>query len=123
MAAQAGFEERYIWCIPDICCFENHKIVVYYALAKCCVSRQDAPGNIRRRMPEPIPVIILGRLAVDDHHWQGTGIGAGLLKDAVARSLLVAQHVEVRALLVHALDDKAKGFTQPMDLKSRLLIQ
>jgi len=60
-------------------------------------------------MPEPIPLIVLGRLAVD-FRWQSTGIGAGLLKDAVTRSLLVAKQVGVRALLVHAIGEKAKGF-------------
>jgi GNAT superfamily N-acetyltransferase len=60
-------------------------------------------------MPDPIPVVVLGRLAVD-LNWQGRGIGPGLLKDAVTRALSVSQEVGVRALLVHALNENAKSF-------------
>lgn len=60
-------------------------------------------------MPDPIPVMVLGRLAVDQQ-WQHAGLGRGLLKDAVLRSLLVSQHTGVRALLVHALSEDAKRF-------------
>lgn len=98
----SGASRTYVVC-------DNQDVVGYYVLATGSVSRQQAPGNIRRRMPEPIPVIVLGRLAVDCR-WQKSGIGSGLLKDAVARSLSVSQQVGVRALLVHALDEDAKGF-------------
>lgn len=60
-------------------------------------------------MPEPIPVMILGRLAVD-HQWQGQRIGMGMLKDAVMRALMVAEQAGIRALLVHALSEDAKRF-------------
>ena len=60
-------------------------------------------------MPEPIPVMVLGRLAVD-LRWQGSGLGSGLLRDAVLRSYTVSKHVGVRALLVHALSENAKEF-------------
>lgn len=100
--AVSGASKTYVVC-------DSLGVVGYYALATGSVSRQQASGNIRRKMPEPIPVIVLGRLAVD-HNWQGSGIGSGLLKDAVVRSLLVGQQVGVRALLVHALDEEAKGF-------------
>ncbi len=100
--AVSGASKTYVVC-------NSQEVIGYYALATGSISRQQAPGNIRRRMPEPIPVIVLGRLAVA-LNWQGSGVGPGLLKDAVARSLSVAQQVGVRALLVHALDMKAKGF-------------
>jgi len=60
-------------------------------------------------MPQPIPVIVLGRLAAD-RRWSGKGIGAGLLKDAVLRSLQVTQEIAGRALLVHAISEPARRF-------------
>jgi len=62
-------------------------------------------------MPDPIPVMVLGRLAVDVH-WQGKRIGIGMLKDAIQRTIIVAEQAGIRALLVHALSDKAKSFYQ-----------
>jgi len=73
------------------------------------VSQADAPGRIRRNMPDPIPVIVLGRLAVHAD-WVGQGIGQGLLKDAVLRSLQACEQIGARALLCHAIDDAAKAF-------------
>ncbi len=60
-------------------------------------------------MPDPIPVMVLGRLAVDAN-WQGKHIGIGMLKDAIQRTFIVAEQAGIRALLVHALSDKAKSF-------------
>lgn len=60
-------------------------------------------------MPEPIPVMVLGRLAVD-RKWQGGGLGSGLLRDALLRTYNVSKQVGVRALLVHALSEEAKNF-------------
>ncbi len=88
----------------------NEKEVVgYYALATGSVIRQQAPGKIKRKMPDPIPVMVLGRLAVD-RKWQGAGLGSGLLRDASLRTFNVSKQVGVRALLVHALSEGAKGF-------------
>jgi len=87
----------------------DRRVIGYYALATGSIRHSDAPGNIRRNMPDPIPVMVLGRLAVDKQ-WQHAGLGRGLLKDAVLRSLSVSQHAGVRALLVHALSDEAKSF-------------
>jgi predicted N-acetyltransferase YhbS len=64
---------------------------------------------MRRNMPDPIPVMVLGRLAVDQT-WQGAGLGRGLLRDAVLRTLTVSRHAGVKALLVHAISDEAKRF-------------
>lgn len=71
--------------------------------------RQQAPGKIKRKMPDPIPVLVLGRLAVD-REWQGSGLGSGLLRDALLRTYNVSKQVGIRALLVHALSDEAKNF-------------
>jgi len=88
---------------------QDKQVVGYYALATGSVEHRDAPGKIRRNMPEPIPVMVLGRLAVDQQ-WQHAGLGRGLLKDALLRSLSVSKHAGVKALLVYALSGDAKKF-------------
>jgi GNAT superfamily N-acetyltransferase len=85
------------------------RVVGYYALANGAVSAADAPGRVRRNLPDPIPVMIIGRLAVD-RGWQGRGIASGLLKDATLRTLQAAGIAGIRAILVHALSDDAKRF-------------
>lgn len=87
----------------------DEQVVGYYALATGSVEHRDAPGKLRRNMPDPIPMMVLGRLAVDQQ-WQRAGIGRGLLKDAVLRSVSVSQQAGVRALLVHVLSEDAKTF-------------
>lgn len=84
-------------------------VVGYYALAAGAVSHMEASGGVRRNMPDPIPVIVLGRLAVHSD-WTGQGIGVGLLKDAVLRALRLSQEMGIRAMLCHALTEDAKGF-------------
>ncbi len=81
----------------------------YYALVASAVELDVAPGAVRRNMPDPIPVILLGRLAVDQEH-QRTGLGASLLQDAILRVTGVAESVGVGALLVHAIDENAAEF-------------
>ncbi len=88
---------------------QNNNVVGFYALAAGSVSHQFVSGGLRRNMPDPIPVVVLGRLAIDLTH-QGQQLGAALLKDSVLRASAVSQQVEVKALLVHALNDKAKAF-------------
>lgn len=88
---------------------DGDAVIGYYALAAGSVGRAAAPGGIRRNMPDPIPAIVLGRLAVH-RDWGGRGIGAGLLKDAVLRTLRVSQELGIRAMLCHAIDDSAKRF-------------
>jgi GNAT superfamily N-acetyltransferase len=60
-------------------------------------------------MPDPIPAIVLGRLAVDKSS-HGQGVGTGLLRDAVQRTLQAAEVAGIRAILVHAISDAAKRF-------------
>ena len=88
---------------------ESQLVMGYYALAAGAVHQQDATRSIRQNMPDPIPVMVLARLAVDIRT-QGMQLGAGLLRDAVDRSLAVAKNTGVRALLVHALHERAKQF-------------
>ena len=85
------------------------RVVGYYALATGAVAQQQATGKVRRNMPEPIPVMVIGRLAVDREH-QGRGFGSALLKDALLRTLNAASIVGIRAILLHAISDEAKRF-------------
>ncbi len=88
---------------------QESRVYGYYAMAAGAVSHQMATGGVRRNMPEPIPVMVLARLAVD-HRAQGIKLGGALLQDAVNRALVVSQNTGVRALLVHSLHDRAKSF-------------
>lgn len=89
---------------------DNRKRVIgYYALSAGAVAHRDSTGAVRRNMPDPIPVIVLARLAVD-RNAHGKQLGGALLRDAVSRALSVSENAGVRALLVHALHEKAKAF-------------
>ena len=83
--------------------------VAYYALAAGGIASNEAPGRVRRNMPDPIPVFVLGRLAVDRSE-QGRGLGSVLLRDAVLRTHQAAQHGGIAGVLVHAISDEAKRF-------------
>lgn len=85
------------------------RVYGYYAMAAGAVSHGEATGGVRRNMPDPVPVMVLARLAVD-RRAQGIKLGAALLQDAVNRAVAVSQNAGVRALLVHAIDDRAKQF-------------
>ncbi len=87
------------------------RVVGYYALAAGAVEQISAPGRVRRNMPDPVPVMVLGRLAVD-REYQGRGIGEGLLRDAILRTLQAAEFGGIRAILVHAISDDAKRFDE-----------
>lgn len=91
-------------------CVEK-RVVGYYSLAVGAVAHTGAPGRVKRNTPDPIPVMVLGRLAVDSN-FQGRGIGSGLLRDAVLRTVQAAEIAGIRAILVHALSDAAKRFYQ-----------
>ena len=88
---------------------QEQQVVGYYALAAGAVAHQLATSGVRRNMPDPIPVLVLARLAVD-YRAQGRQLGAALLQDAVQRAVAVSQNAGVRALLVHALHERAKQF-------------
>lgn len=88
---------------------DSSQVVAYYAMAAGAVSHKEASGRIRRNMPDPVPVMVLARLAVNQRY-QGHKLGAAMLQDAVRRSLAVAQSAGVRALLVHALNESSRQF-------------
>lgn len=88
---------------------EGNRVFGYYALAAGSVQRAHARGGVRRNMPDPIPAIVLGRLAID-LRWQGRGLGVDLLQDAVLRALRASTEIGARVLLCHAINAKAKAF-------------
>jgi GNAT superfamily N-acetyltransferase len=98
----SGASRIYVVCRGDV-------VVGYYALAAGAVERDEAPSKVRRNMPTPVPVIVLGRLAVTRGE-QGNGIGAALLRDALLRVLNASKEIGAAAVLVHALNDRAKTF-------------
>ncbi|HXV60100.1 MAG TPA: GNAT family N-acetyltransferase [Vicinamibacteria bacterium] len=100
---QAGASRTYVVCAA------NQKVVGYYALASGSVAAHAATGRTRRNMPDPVPVMVLGRLAVDETH-QGRGMGRALLRDAILRTLQAAEIGGIRAILVHAISEDAKRF-------------
>jgi GNAT superfamily N-acetyltransferase len=99
---------------------ETSRVVGYYALAAGGVSHELATSGVRRNMPDPVPVLVLGRLAVD-RSTQGTRLGSALLQDAVVRAAAVAENAGVRALLVHALHDRAKTFYEHYGFQPSLI--
>lgn len=109
-----------------VVCAEN-EVVGFYSLSAGAVTHERAPSSIRRNMPDPVPVFLLGRLAVHQQ-WSGLGIGAGLLKDALLRSLGASKTIGARALLCHALTESARHFylkhgfiESPVDPKTLML--
>jgi len=87
----------------------NQSVIAYFSLSNGHVTRAATPGLISRNMPGPIPVIIMGRLAVHIEY-QHRGLGADFLRDAFLRARKASEISAARALLIHALNDKAKQF-------------
>jgi GNAT superfamily N-acetyltransferase len=98
----------------------DHRVIGYYSLAAGSVLHAIATGKIRRNMPDPVPVVLLGRLAVD-RHWQGKGLAADLLSDAVLRILGAAETIGVRAILVHAISAAAKSFYEKHGFRASVI--
>lgn len=96
---------------------QGSRVYGYFAMAASVVSHQMATSSVRRNMPDPVPVMVLARLAVD-HRGQGIKLGASLLQDAVNRAVVVSQNAGVRALLVHTLHDRAKEFYERYGFQS-----
>jgi GNAT superfamily N-acetyltransferase len=99
---QSGASRTYVVCA-------GQQVAGYYALAVGAVAHVEAPGRVRRNMPDPVPVMIVGRLAVHKD-FQGRKIGPGLLRDAVVRTLQAAEIAGIRAILVHAVSERARQF-------------
>jgi GNAT superfamily N-acetyltransferase len=88
---------------------EAKRVIGYYALASGVVTVASAPGRFRRNMPNPIPVAVLARLAVD-RDWHGQGIGRALFRDAASRVAQAAETIGIRGIVVHAISEEAKNF-------------
>lgn len=99
---ESGASRSYVVCA-------GRQVVGYYALAAGAVAHANAPGRVRRNTPNPVPVMVIGRLAID-LRFQGRGIGSALLRDAVLRTMQAAEIAGIRAILVHAISESAKRF-------------
>lgn len=96
---------------------DRKRVVGYYSLAVGAVEHAEAPGRVGRGLARhPIPVMLLARLAIDRTE-QGKGLGQALLKDALLRTAQAADIAGIRALLVHAKDDEARGWYENMDFE------
>lgn len=100
--AKEGTSRTFVAC-------DGSQVVGYYALAAGAVEVAGAPGRFRRNMPDPIPVVVLGRLAIDRSQ-HGKGLGRALFRDAALRVVQAADIIGVRGMLVDAISDEAKAF-------------
>lgn len=90
---------------------EGNRVVGYYALASGSVAVEDVPRRFMRNMPNPIPVVLLARLAVDKAY-QGQGIGPALFRDSALRVMNAADAIGVCGIVVHAISKRARDFYQ-----------
>jgi predicted GNAT family N-acyltransferase len=88
---------------------DNAQVIGYYCLAAGSIARVDAPKKMVRNSPDPLPIILLGRLAIDNRY-KGQGLGGFLLRDAILRSTFLAKNIGVVAIIAHALNQSAKEF-------------
>lgn len=95
----------------------NLRVVGYYSLAPGSVSRKEATARASKSAPEPIPIVLLARLAVDQAE-QGQDLGSALLKNALQRAYAGAQIIGGRAVLVHAIDAEAAAFYRKCGFES-----
>jgi predicted N-acetyltransferase YhbS len=92
------------WVVLD-----DDRVVAYYASSTAVILRAEATRRAARNQPDPVPAVLLGRLAVDTKY-QGQGLAAALLKHFIVKALEVAEVIGVRVLLVHAKDATAASF-------------
>ena len=105
---QAGASQTYV-------ALADAEIVGYYTLVVGQVEHEGAPERLKKGLARhPVPIMLLARLAIA-RRWQGKGLGAGLLKDAMLRTLEAADIAGIRAFAVHAKDDNAKAFYERFD--------
>ncbi|MBI2435655.1 MAG: GNAT family N-acetyltransferase, partial [Candidatus Hydrogenedentes bacterium] len=98
----SGASRTYVVC-------HAKRVAGYYALASGVIAVEAAPSRFRRNIPNPIPIAVLARLAVDQH-WQGYGIGRALFRDAARRVAQAADVIGIRGIVVQAVSDKAQSF-------------
>ena len=88
---------------------DGNRVVAYFALASSAIAAEAATGRLRRNMSDPIPVVVLGRLAVD-HSLHDGGIGRALVRDAWLRVIAASDAIGIRGMIVHALSESARAF-------------
>ena len=108
---------------------DSNAVIGFYSLSAGGIHHEAAPKPMRRNMPDPLPILLLGRLAID-RRYHNQGLGRALLRDAMLRAVHVAQDAGVFAIMVHALSEQAKRFylsrgfvespLQPMTLMTTL---
>jgi GNAT superfamily N-acetyltransferase len=98
----SGASRTYVVC-------EGKRVIAYYAVASGAIAQGGVPGKFRRNMPDPIPVVVLARLAVD-RSYQGRGLGRALFRDAARRIAHAADTIGIRGILVHAISEEARKF-------------
>jgi len=99
---ESGASRTYVVC-------QKHRVAGYYALASGAVDAVNATGRVRRNMPDPVPIAVLGRLAIE-RSYQGQGLGRALIRDAAQRVLQAAEVIGIRGIIVHAISPEAKAF-------------
>ncbi|MGE0109490.1 MAG: GNAT family N-acetyltransferase [Bdellovibrionales bacterium] len=93
----------------------DEHVIGFYTLTVGQVAIKDSPPRLIKGLAQyPVPIMLLARLAVG-REWQGRGIGAGLLKDALRRTLQAADIAGIRAFSVHAKDENARAFYEHFD--------
>ena len=97
-----GSSRTYVVC-------EGDTVIGYYCLAAGAIGHAEAPPTMKRNRPDPVPVLVLGRMAIHKDHHQN-GIGTALLNDAIRRAIQAADIAGVTALLVHAISEQARRF-------------
>ncbi|HYA44490.1 MAG TPA: GNAT family N-acetyltransferase, partial [Acidimicrobiales bacterium] len=107
VAGRAGTAATYVLC-------RSQRVVGYYALAMGSVTDSSAPSRLRRGMPDPVPVVVLARLALDRSE-QGNKLGGHLLVDALRRCIRRGREFGARAVIVDAIDDQAVAFYHHFD--------
>ena len=105
--ASEGLSARtYVICAAE----DRRRVVGYCAISTAMEQRIALPSaKLRRGMPEQVPLLLIGRLAIDASH-QGKGIGTALLSDALRRCLAASEIVGARGVVAHAIDDDALHF-------------
>ncbi|MFM2065735.1 MAG: hypothetical protein RLZZ584_644 [Pseudomonadota bacterium] len=105
---QANASQTYVALADDA-------VVGYYTLVVGQVFIDDAPDRLTKGLARhPVPLLLIARLAIHSN-WQGQGLGAGLLKDAMRRTVRAADIAGIRALAVHAKGEKAAAFYRRFD--------
>ena len=112
-----GASRIFVTVATDSAESQPSRVAGFYALSSASVQRSASSSRIAHGMPSAIPVLLLGRLAVDIRE-QGKSVGSHLLRDAIIRTVGVAEEIGVRALLVHAADEQAAAFYRRFDFES-----